>query len=187
MIAIGIERFQPMAAQGQTETLPSESERDGESNGSGMRRDGFLANPRSRTSRPPAGVPADMPIAVGRIGDGSLAEDIEAIVREAAVRISDWTPKGVHFAWERSFRNKGKFLATMNKDEARALVRETLLATPLLVFANRREGKRAPNEFRIVADLGRVIGSRGQRRIRIVLTRDARGYLIDNAFPVHCE
>lgn len=124
----------------------------------------------------------EVPLADGRLGD--LPAEIGAIVREAVERIDAWTPKGVHFGWESAFKNKGKFPAAMSKAEARALVRRVLLEAPLKVFTNRREGRPADGEFRIVADAGDVIGTRGQRALRIVLARDASGYLVDNAFPV---
>ena len=135
-----------------------------------------------RTRRKKAALLNDVPLAQCHLGD--LPADIGAIVREAAERIDAWTPKGVHFGWEKAFKNKGKFPASMSKAQARGLVRRVLLEAPLQVFANRREGLPADGEFRIVADAGDVIGTRGQRALRIVLARDATSYVIDNAFPV---
>ena len=127
---------------------------------------------------------ADVPLAEGCLADGSLPPEVAAIVRQAADRIDAWTPKGVHFGWESAFKNKGKFPPSMSKAEARVLVRRLLLEAPLRVFANRREGLVARGEYRIVADAGEVIGTRGQRTLRIVLARDVIGYVVDNAFPV---
>ena len=124
----------------------------------------------------------EVPLAEGRLGD--LPAEIAVIIRDAAERIDAWTPKGVHFGWESAFKNKGKFPASMSKAEARVLVRRVLLQAPLRVFANHREGLPADGEFRILADAGGVIGTRGQRALRIVLARDAIGYVVDNAFPV---
>lgn len=121
-------------------------------------------------------------LAEGRLCD--LPAEIGAMIREAVARIDAWTPKGVHFGWESAFKNKGKFPAEMSKSEARALVRRLLLEAPLKVFANRREGLPAAGELRIVIAVGDVIGTRGQRALRVVLARDATGYVIDNAFPV---
>jgi hypothetical protein len=123
-----------------------------------------------------------VPLAEGRLGD--LPAEIGAMIREAVARIDAWTPKGVHFGWEKAFKNKGKFPTVMSKAEAHTLVRCVLLEAPLKVFANRREGIPAAGEFRIVADAGDIIGTRGQRALRIVLARDGAGYVIDNAFPV---
>jgi hypothetical protein len=124
----------------------------------------------------------EVPLAEGRLCD--LPAEIGAIVREAVERIEAWTPKGVHFGWEKAFKNKGKFPAVMSKAEARALVRRLVLGESLKVFANRRDGLPADGEFRIVVNAGEVIGTRGQRALRIVLARAATGYVIDNAFPV---
>lgn len=115
------------------------------------------------------------------VSDG---EDVATALRQAAERIAEWTPKGVHFGWEPSFRNKGKFLATMTKDEARALVRDVLLRGEIDCHPNRRDGCPAEDQFVVVADAGRIIGTRGQRRIRVVIVRDAGGHRVDNAFPV---
>ena len=90
----------------------------------------------------------------------------------------------MHFGWESSFRDKGKFPATMTKDEARELVRVVLLKGVVGCRPNRRDGRPAEDQFVVVADAGRIIGTRGQRRIRIVIVRDAGGYRVDNAFPV---
>ncbi len=139
------------------------------------------AGPRTR-QRTRAALLKEVPLAEGRLDD--LPREIAAIIRQAAQRIDAWMPKGVHFGWETAFRNKGKFPASMSKAEARALVQRILLEVPLQVFANRREGLPADGEYRIVADAGQVIGTRGQRTLRIVLARDASGYLVDNAFPV---
>src|SRR5512134_229332 len=76
----------------------------------------------------------EVPLAEGRFGD--LPAEFGAIIREAAERIDAWTPKGVHFGWEKAFKNKGKFPAAMSKAEARTLVRRLMLEAPLKVFAN---------------------------------------------------
>ena len=141
-----------------------------------------VKTPRRRKLKPADA--GDVPLARGCLAEGSLPVEIAAIIRQAAERIDVWTPKGVHFGWEKAFKNKGKFPASMTKPEARVLVRRVLLQAPLKVFANRREGLPAHGEFRIVADAGGIIGTRGQRALRIVLSRDSTGYVIDNAFPV---
>lgn len=107
-----------------------------------------------------------------------------AALSEAAARIGEWVPKGVHFGWERSFRNKAKFPATMSKDDARELVADLLLNAALAIYPNCREGVAVPGQVIVVAEAGRPIGTRGQRRVRIILIPDDRGFLVDNAFPV---
>lgn len=147
--------------------------------------DGLVIEARPRRQRTQkAALLKEVPLASGCMGDGSLPPEIEAMVRQASQRIDTWTPKGVHFGWEQAFRNKGKFPVSMSKPEARALVQRVLCEARLQVFANRREGIFANGEFRIVADAGEVIGTRGQRVLRIVLVRDSGGYRVDNAFPV---
>jgi len=115
------------------------------------------------------------------VSDG---EDVATALRRAAERIVEWMPKGVHFGWESSFKNKGKFLATMTKDEARDLVRDALLRAEIERHPNQRDGRLAEDQFVVVADVGRTIGTRGQTKIRIVIVRDAGGHRVDNAFPV---
>ena len=129
-------------------------------------------------------VPRGTPLATGCLSDGSLPSSVATAVREAAERIDAWTPKGVHFGWESAFQNKGKFPASMSKADARQLVQRVLLEAPLQVFANRRAGILAPDELRVVANFGGVVGTRGQRSLRIIIRRDAAGAVVDNAFPV---
>jgi hypothetical protein len=109
----------------------------------------------------------------------------ERAIAEAAERIAEWVPKGVHFGWEKSFKNKGKFPATMSKDEARHLVAGLLRSRPLTICPNEQLPASGTGRLRVVADAGRVIGTRRQRRVRIVLVRDKTGFVIENAFPVH--
>lgn len=108
----------------------------------------------------------------------------EGAIRQAADRVAEWVPKGVHFGWEKSFRNKGKFPATMSKEEARSLVAGLLRGAPLRI--DREDPLSAPGieRFRVVADAGRIIGTRGQRRVRMIVVRDGIGFAVENAFPV---
>lgn len=137
-------------------------------------------------------LPARVPIKHRRTGptpskglsEGWISPEVQEAVRQAADRIGEWTPKGVHFGWESSFKNKGKFLAAMTKKDARTLVREALQKFDLKVYPNQRGGEIVADQILVVADIGRPIGTRDQTRIRIVIIRDAKGYLVDNAFPV---
>ena len=135
---------------------------------SGLAMDG---SPNARRRQRPA-LADEPPLATGRLVDGSLPGGIGAIVGEAAARIDDWTPKGIHFGWETAFRNKGKFPATMSKADARALVQSVLREAPLQVFPNHREGRAADGEWRLLTDTGTVVGTRGQRFLRIVIARN---------------
>lgn len=105
-------------------------------------------------------------------------------LEQAADRITEWVPKGVHFGWERSFKNKGKFPATMSKDAARSLVAGLLRNAPLTISPSRRPDRTGAEQLRVVAEAGETVGTRGQRRVRIVLGRDSAGFFVENAFPV---
>ena len=105
-------------------------------------------------------------------------------LEQAADRIAEWVPKGVHFGWERSFKNKGKFPATMSKNAARSLVAGLLRSAPLTISRSRRADGMSAEQLRVVAEAGETVGTRGQRRVRIVLSRDSAGFLVENAFPV---
>lgn len=105
-------------------------------------------------------------------------------LEQAADRIAEWVPKGVHFGWERSFKNKGKFPATMSKDAARNLVAGLLRNAPLTVSPSRRPDRTSAEQLRVVAEAGETVGTREQRRVRIVLGRDSAGFFVENAFPV---
>jgi hypothetical protein len=122
-----------------------------------------------------------------RLADLPETADYRRAVEQAADRIAEWVPKGVHFGWERSFRNKGKFPATMSKDAAGSLVAGLLRSAPLTIYPNRREDGTTSEQLRVVAEADGVVGTRGQRRVRIVLVRDAAGFLVENAFPVHAH
>ena len=114
-----------------------------------------------------------------------LPEHYRRAVEQAADRIAEWVPKGVHFGWEKSFKNKGKFPATMTKAAARSLVAELLRSAPLTISPDRADEKTSAGQLRVIAEADRTVGTRGQRRVRVVLLRDSTGVLVDNAFPVH--
>jgi hypothetical protein len=120
-----------------------------------------------------------------RLADLPETDQHRRAIQQSADRIGEWVPKGVHFGWETSFENKGKFPATMNKDAARWLVAGLLQSAPLSIYPNRREDRSVAEQLRIVAEAGRVVGTRGQQRVRIVIVRDLAGFLVENAFPVH--
>lgn len=106
-------------------------------------------------------------------------------IQQSVERIAEWVPKGVHFGWEKSFKNKGKFPATLNKDEARRLVAGLLQSALLAIYHNCREEGPVSRQLRVVAEAGHVVGTRGQRRVRIIIVRDTAGFRVENAFPVH--
>lgn len=108
-------------------------------------------------------------------------------IEQAADRITEWAPKGVHFGWERSFKNKGKFPSTMTKAAARSLVAGLLRNARLTISLNRPDEKASAEQLRVVANADGIVGTRGQRRVRVVLIRDSAGFLVGNAFPVHAR
>ncbi len=120
-----------------------------------------------------------------QLADLPETSDHRRAIQQAADRIAEWLPKGVHFGWERSFKNKGKFPATMTKEVARSLVAGLLRNALLAIYPNGRDDLPFAEQLRVVAEADGVIGTRGQRRVRIVLVRDPDGFLVENAFPVH--
>ena len=120
-----------------------------------------------------------------RLADLPETDEHRRAIQQSADRIAEWVPKGVHFGWEKSFKNKGKFPTTMNKDEARRLVAGLLQSALLAIYPNRREEGSISRQLRVVAEAGHVVGTRGQQRVRIIIVRDPAGFLVENAFPVH--
>jgi len=128
--------------------------------------------------------PPPLPLFVtARLAD--LADEHRRAIRQSVDRIAEWVPKGVHFGWEKSFKNKGKFPTTMNKEGARRLVAGLLQSALLAIYPNRREEGSISRQLRVVAEAGHVVGTRGQQRVRIIIDRDPAGFLVENAFPVH--
>jgi hypothetical protein len=128
--------------------------------------------------------PPPLPLIVRtRLADLPETDEHRRAIQQSADRITEWVPKGVHFGWEKSFRNKGKFPTTLNKDGARRLVAGLLQSALLAIYPNR--GEEGSGQLRIVAEAGHVVGTRGQQRVRIIIVRDTAGFLVENAFPVH--
>jgi hypothetical protein len=120
-----------------------------------------------------------------RLADLPETDEHRRAIQQSADRIADWVPKGIHFGWEKSFENKGKFPATMNKDAARLLVAGLLRKALLAIYPNRREDGSVSQQLRVVVEAGFIVGTRGQQRVRIIIVRDPTGFLVENAFPVH--
>ena len=120
-----------------------------------------------------------------RLADLPETDEHRKAIQQSADRIAEWVPKGVHFGWEKSFRNKGKFPTAMSKDEARGLVARLLRSASLAIYPDRGEAGPVARQLRVVAEAGHVVGTRGQQRVRIIIVRDADGFLVENAFPVH--
>ena len=71
--------------------------------------------------------------------------------------------------------NSAKFAST-DIAQVQRWVAEGLRSEGAMFLPNQLDGT-----FRVVADLGRVVGTRGQKRIRAIVTNDGR---VINAFPV---
>jgi hypothetical protein len=125
------------------------------------------------------------PLVKARLADLPETDERRRAIQQAADRIAEWVPKGVHFGWEKSFKNKGKFPTTLTKGDARRLVAGLLQSALLAIYPNRREDGEVSRQLRIVAEAGHVVGTRGQQRVRIIIVQDTAGFRVENAFPVH--
>jgi hypothetical protein len=95
---------------------------------------------------------------------------------KAAKNIKLWTPKNKHMRTNTS-QSKARF-DTDDFDVVRDWVSEALRSPRAQFLPNGNSS----DSFRMVVDMGRVVGVKGQRRIRVIV-RD-NGTII-NAFPVH--
>lgn len=108
----------------------------------------------------------------------SALEGASATAYQAANKINNWIPKNKHMRTNTS-QSKARF-NTDSFDEVRGWVAEALRSTR----AQFRPNGSSPDSFRMVVDMGREIGTKGQRRIRVVVTDEGD---IINAFPVHTK
>jgi RHS repeat-associated protein len=104
---------------------------------------------------------------------GSALADASASALRAADNPASIFIKSKHLA--SSGIRGGKF-ATDDVAEAQGLVAEALRSEGAMFLPNQLDGT-----FRVVADLGRALGTRGETRIRAIVTDDGR---VINAFPV---
>ena len=105
----------------------------------------------------------------------SALEESSKAAFKAADDIAAWVPKNKHLLSGGS-QSKAKFL-TDNIDEIRDLVQEALRSPDALFLAN--EG--LSDSLRIVVNLGKAVGVKGQQALRIIV-KDNK---VVNAFPVH--
>lgn len=104
---------------------------------------------------------------------GSALADASASAFRAADDPASIFIKNKHLA--SSGIRGGKF-ATDDIGEAQSLVAEALRSEGAMFLPNQLD-----ETFRVVADLGRAIGTRGETRVRAIVTNDGR---VINAFPV---
>lgn len=104
-----------------------------------------------------------------------MRESSEAAFK-AADDVASWVPKNKHLLGGGS-QSKARF-ATSNIDEVRGIVQEALRSTNARFLPN----PNVPGTFRVVTDLGRSIGVKGQQAVRAIVGLDGK---VINAFPVH--
>jgi hypothetical protein len=98
--------------------------------------------------------------------------------QEALNKISEWTPKNKHLLSTKAKR-AAKF-NTNDPETIRKVLYEALTSSDA-VFESNNDGY----SFRVITDLGREIGTKGQTKIRVIVGPDSKeGYWkIWNAFP----
>ncbi|WP_239367145.1 hypothetical protein, partial [Snodgrassella communis] len=89
--------------------------------------------------------------------------------------IDTWIPKDKHMVGTAATRSAQ--FNTNNVSEIRSIVREALDSPNANFLPNNIDGS-----FRVVVDLGRPIGTKGQTSIRVIIGNDGK---IWNAFPVN--
>ena len=129
-----------------------------------------LALESSAAARTASGLEARV---ASRVQVGVLNEYSQTAIR-AADDIAFWVPKDKHLLSGGSER-AGKF-STDSFDEVRSLVAEGLRSPNAQFFPNSKDFG-----FQVVFDFGRSIGTRGQTKVRIVVSENGS---VANAFPV---
>jgi hypothetical protein len=90
----------------------------------------------------------------------------------AAAAVESFTIKSIHV--EGGPSRKAKFLSAL---DVRQAIKDTLCSTEARFMSN----EQLPETFRVVTDLRRVVGTRGETSLRVIVSNDGR---IINAFPV---
>ena len=103
---------------------------------------------------------------------GSILDDASRAAFEAADNVGSFTVKSKHLPGAGGTYNKFDYGVDPN-----AAIREALTSDSALFLPN----PNLPNTFRVVADLGRPIGTNGQTSIRVIVGLDGQ---VINAFPV---
>ncbi|UAB73126.1 VCBS repeat-containing protein [Vibrio sp. SCSIO 43132] len=110
----------------------------------------------------------------GRLGALNSASNM---AYKAASNVHRWTPKDKHLLGSTAKR-AAKFNSNSISDVQR-VVAEALRSSSARFMKNN-----ADDSFRVVADLGREIGSKGQTSVRVIIGNDGK---IWNAFPVNAK
>lgn len=109
-------------------------------------------------------------------GFGSVLADASKAAYRAADTIEDFIPKDKHLLGGGS-QSKARF-NTSDIGETQAIIQEALRSPNAIFLPNAN----IPGTFRVVADLGREIGVKGQNSVRVIVGMDGK---VINAFPVH--
>jgi len=110
-------------------------------------------------------------------GFGSVLADASKAAFRAADTIEDFIPKDKHLLGGGS-QSKARF-NTSDIGEAQAIIQEALRSPPNAIFL---PNSNIPGTFRVVADLGREIGVKGQNSVRVIVGMGGR---VINAFRVY--
>ncbi len=108
-------------------------------------------------------------------GVSSALDDASSAAFKAADDIAGWYPKNKHLL--SGAGSKARF-ATDNADEVRALVQEGL-RSPNATFA---PNPNLEGTFRVITDMGKAIGIKGQQFLRTIVGLDGK---VINSFPVN--
>ncbi|MFP1814092.1 RHS repeat-associated core domain-containing protein, partial [Lonsdalea quercina] len=132
----------------------------------GLRPQGYVHNPLEWVD----------PFGLDKKGSKSkLEESSDTAFDSAKSSVSDWTPKDKHM--EGSTAKRAAQFNTNDVEDVRGIVRESLNSPNAQFYPNNQDGS-----FRVVTDLGRQIGTKGQTRVRVIVGDDGK---IWNAFPVN--
>ncbi|WP_041620431.1 RHS repeat-associated core domain-containing protein [Stanieria cyanosphaera] len=104
----------------------------------------------------------------------TLAEASDA-ANQAADNVDNWTPKNKHLQ-STTAKRAAKF-NTDDVNDVRDIVQEALRSPDAQFFPNNTDGS-----VRVVTDLKRPIGTKGQTKVRVIIGNDGE---IWNAFPVN--
>ncbi|WP_052262427.1 hypothetical protein [Pseudoalteromonas luteoviolacea] len=107
---------------------------------------------------------------------GSLLGKSSNAAFKAADNIGDFVPKNKHLLGGGS-QSKARF-NTSDVGEVRGLVQEALRSPNAQFLPN----PNIPGTFRVVTDMGRQVGVKGQTSLRTIVGQDGK---VINSFPVH--
>ncbi|MEP4888935.1 MAG: RHS repeat-associated core domain-containing protein [Aliiglaciecola sp.] len=108
---------------------------------------------------------------------GSVLANASTSAFRAADNVASWIPKNKHLL-DSTAKRSAKF-NTNSFDDVQSIVAEALRSPNARFMTNN-----ADDSFRVVTDLGRTVGSKGQTSVRVIVGNDGK---IWNAFPVNAN